>query len=474
MSMITLDGHVFLVTGDIPNMSRAEVTAAIHAAGGKTASSASRRVDVVVVGKNAGELKLQKVRALGLSELDSAQFLTLLRDGELLMEEAPALIEAPVGESVSALRSAFDGPPSPETWHKVTAALDEVEADRADELATYALGHIRRWPRDATQARWSSTTAFGALDVDDMLCGDLRLAPLPWTRELLQGEHHPKHALIHALSLEDTKANATMAAALLTSPHLAQLRALDCGRDLKLARGFFKKLAASPLANQLDTLIYYPLKPGGGEELAKGAFGALKTLHLRAIVYSRGAEADTDIEALMAAKWLGQLETLESSLAWSTGWSRGTFGMALLVEHAEKFTSLKHLILGDGLSDELLDSPLRDQLESLTWPARAARTRDHIPDQLMQNFKRLAERKPAKLKHVDISQLLTFGPSTTSIHKRAQKVWTLAESGFKGHQAEIVQALLKSGLVEQLDTVTVGPHANPRTRESFPAHITVL
>jgi DNA ligase (NAD+) len=72
-----LEGLTLVVTGELPNLSRQEVEALIHRAGGKAASSVSRKTDYVVVGDHPGS-KAQKARELGVRIIDAAQFKQLI------------------------------------------------------------------------------------------------------------------------------------------------------------------------------------------------------------------------------------------------------------------------------------------------------------------------------------------------------------------------------------------------------------
>jgi DNA ligase (NAD+) len=67
-----LAGKTIVLTGGLASMSREEATAAIEAAGGKVASSVSRRTAFVVVGGDPGS-KYEKARELGIETIDEAE-----------------------------------------------------------------------------------------------------------------------------------------------------------------------------------------------------------------------------------------------------------------------------------------------------------------------------------------------------------------------------------------------------------------
>jgi DNA ligase (NAD+) len=72
-----LAGKTVVVTGSIEGFSREEAQAAIRAAGGKPASSVSRKTDYVVAGPGAGS-KFAKAEELGVTVLDADAFRALL------------------------------------------------------------------------------------------------------------------------------------------------------------------------------------------------------------------------------------------------------------------------------------------------------------------------------------------------------------------------------------------------------------
>ncbi|MDZ4820696.1 MAG: NAD-dependent DNA ligase LigA [Planctomycetota bacterium] len=73
-----LAGKTFVVTGTLPTLSREEAEALIVAAGGRAASSVSKRTDYVVAGEKAGS-KLTKAESLGIRILNEDEFRELLK-----------------------------------------------------------------------------------------------------------------------------------------------------------------------------------------------------------------------------------------------------------------------------------------------------------------------------------------------------------------------------------------------------------
>jgi len=69
-------GKTFVLTGSLETFSRSEGEKAIKACGGKVKSSVGKKVDYVVVGKNAGS-KAKKAQELGIPMLDEKEFLEL-------------------------------------------------------------------------------------------------------------------------------------------------------------------------------------------------------------------------------------------------------------------------------------------------------------------------------------------------------------------------------------------------------------
>ncbi|NET06635.1 MAG: NAD-dependent DNA ligase LigA [Symploca sp. SIO2B6] len=70
-------GKSFVITGTLPTLKRDQAKDLIHKAGGKVTSSISSKTNYLVVGEAAGS-KLEKAQALGITQLNEAQLLTLL------------------------------------------------------------------------------------------------------------------------------------------------------------------------------------------------------------------------------------------------------------------------------------------------------------------------------------------------------------------------------------------------------------
>jgi DNA ligase (NAD+) len=74
-----LQGQTFVLTGTLASMPRSRAEALVGELGAEAASSVTRRVTFVVAGADPGS-KLQKAQSYGITVLDEAAFLGLLRE----------------------------------------------------------------------------------------------------------------------------------------------------------------------------------------------------------------------------------------------------------------------------------------------------------------------------------------------------------------------------------------------------------
>jgi DNA ligase (NAD+) len=101
-----LSGVTVVATGSLEGYSREGAQEAIIAAGGKAASSVSKKTDFVAAGPGAGS-KLTKAEGLGLRIIDAEQFRLLVTEGPGALPEPPAApAEAPTEDHVEALAEA--------------------------------------------------------------------------------------------------------------------------------------------------------------------------------------------------------------------------------------------------------------------------------------------------------------------------------------------------------------------------------
>ena len=73
-----LEARTFVITGTLPTMGRKDAAQAIRDAGGKVSGSVSAKTDFLVAGEAAGS-KLSKARTLGVTVIDEATLLDMLK-----------------------------------------------------------------------------------------------------------------------------------------------------------------------------------------------------------------------------------------------------------------------------------------------------------------------------------------------------------------------------------------------------------
>jgi DNA ligase (NAD+) len=85
-----LAGRTLVVTGTLEGFSRREAEEAIRRAGGRAASSVSRKTDFLVAGAEAGS-KLDAARRIGVRILDETGFRQLLAGEEIAGPPGPVV-----------------------------------------------------------------------------------------------------------------------------------------------------------------------------------------------------------------------------------------------------------------------------------------------------------------------------------------------------------------------------------------------
>ncbi|MBQ7884543.1 MAG: NAD-dependent DNA ligase LigA [Clostridia bacterium] len=73
------EGKIFVLTGTLPSLSRAQATEIIEQNGGQVTSSVSKNTSIVLAGESAGS-KLAKAKSLNISVINEEQFLQMLKN----------------------------------------------------------------------------------------------------------------------------------------------------------------------------------------------------------------------------------------------------------------------------------------------------------------------------------------------------------------------------------------------------------
>ena len=448
--VIKSKGLRVLFAGSLQDYTHQEAWAALRLAEGKVCFEAKKTFDVAVVGRRPGKKDMEIIESRKKPCLGEDQFKRLVQFGELDLDAGEPEEEQSMGEAVGDLRGLFDGEPSPQMWRDIVAVLDRTEPERLSEVVAYVEGHISRWPIDEAR-RWHASLIQAALpDSGSWIAGDLRVMPTHWLEQLLRGEDSEKFSLVRALSLEGTKANTSAASKIFASSHLHNVRHLDCGRDLKLTPTFYKKLAQYEGMKQLETLIYYPYKKSGaGAELAKGKhFTALKHLKLRYADYGISHdEGKKDLQDLLAADWIGQVESLESTMSGSpkVSCSSALFKEDVLGAYGERLTGLKRLIAGDAVGPQHSD-PYKETLRRIEVLALVGRARRREGAFAMLDA--FAELEGKALHTVDLSQLMLFDDDRDPYE-----------------QNPLIDRFVAHPIVSQIERVCVSEYATRKTLE---------
>ena len=394
--MFEIEGLRIALTGGIPHRRRYEVERQIRDAGGKVASKVTKNTDVLMVGHGAAAGVLELADTHDTPRITPDQLLTLIREGRLDLGDTDE-VES-LSTTVGDIRSALDAAPSPNVWGELVKELNTCEDARLADAVAYVEGNIAGWPIDERRARWASMYQWKSTEGGRYIGGDMRIAPLDWVNAMLDGESSPKFALARALTLHGTKAKAKRAKALFDVEELsANLRVLDLGRTLRLSKTFFKALAKAENLGKVDTLVFFNWAAGSGEYIAtQTSMPNLRSLHLRAGNLEYDLSNET-ADAIFQADWIGQIETIESAFGINEYAVGSASALPAMHRYSDNLTSLRHLVLTNHLFPDMMEAGFFDQLLTITSHARHPRSTE-------TTLKLLAERRPASLERIDLSQ----------------------------------------------------------------------
>ena len=130
-------GKTLVFTGTMPTLDRATAQTMAQDAGAKVSGSVSKKTDYVVAGAEAGS-KLEKARSLGVTVIDEAEFLRLLRGGEGGADAEAANQEDSVETAVDAAENLFAETASSASVEITEPAAAQKNAARKAEAAPAA------------------------------------------------------------------------------------------------------------------------------------------------------------------------------------------------------------------------------------------------------------------------------------------------------------------------------------------------
>ncbi len=76
---LRLKGLIFVLTGRLEIMSREQVKEKIRFLGGEISETVSKKTDFVIVGKDPGSLKMEKVKKMGIKIINEKEFLRIIK-----------------------------------------------------------------------------------------------------------------------------------------------------------------------------------------------------------------------------------------------------------------------------------------------------------------------------------------------------------------------------------------------------------
>lgn len=222
---IVLKDTVFCVTGSFDNFQNTRtVESALRARGGKITKSMAQKTEVLICGTGYTR-KPETASDRGLPVLREPELLTLLEEGEIEIDFAPASIES--GEesldvSIAEARSLLTRPPGRALWDELVGLIDRSTPESQGPLISYLEEHLAQWSRR-----------------EQRLC----LAPRDWATQMTQGQDAPAYRLVRRLDLDRLDFKSTAVKKLLGCANLVDVHHLDLALRKPLTKTVFRALA---------------------------------------------------------------------------------------------------------------------------------------------------------------------------------------------------------------------------------------
>uniref|UniRef100_A0A8C4QTW2 Replication factor C subunit 1 n=1 Tax=Eptatretus burgeri TaxID=7764 RepID=A0A8C4QTW2_EPTBU len=133
-----LEGLTFVLTGVLESMERDEAKSLVERYGGKVTGNVSKRTDFVVVGRDAGQSKLQKAESCGTRMLDEDELLELIRTRPAQHSKYEKVAQLELAKAAAALHTTALQKPEPGLLKKGNkSGSDEAQFCASGSSAAY-------------------------------------------------------------------------------------------------------------------------------------------------------------------------------------------------------------------------------------------------------------------------------------------------------------------------------------------------